>query len=76
MFQWRKFTWFWLFILMGIVQRPTLAKTICYSCHYFSETLPLKRPEVIKFMHFSDNSKQNEFQGHLKLSEFIQLCST
>jgi hypothetical protein len=34
----------------------------------FSETLPLERLEVVmKFMHFSDNSKQNDYQGPPKL---------
>ena len=35
---------------------------------FFAETLPLERLEAImRFLHFSDNSKQNEYQGPSKL---------
>jgi hypothetical protein len=53
-----------LFMLIGIVQKPTLrsyyAKISLLFTPYFPETLPLERLElIIRFMHFADNSKQN-----------------
>jgi hypothetical protein len=62
-----------LFMLMDIVQKPTLYYSRTQdppAIHslYFSEPLPLDRLEVIiRCMHFSDNGKQNEFQGPPKL---------
>jgi hypothetical protein len=61
-----------LFMLIGIVQKPTLrsyyAKNRLQFTPYFPETLLLERLElIIKFMHFVDNSKQNEYQGGSKL---------
>jgi hypothetical protein len=63
-----------LFMLMGVVQKPTLRSY--YKNNWplltpvipLQETLALEKLEVIiKFMHFSDNSKQNEFQGCSKV---------
>jgi hypothetical protein len=61
-----------LFMLTGIVQKPTLrsyyAKNHLLFTPYFPKTLPLERLElIIRFMHFADNSKQNEYQGPSKL---------
>jgi hypothetical protein len=61
-----------LFMLIDIVQKPTLrsyyAKNSLLFTSYFPKTLPLERFElIIRFMHFADNSKQNECQGALKL---------
>jgi hypothetical protein len=56
-----------LLMLMGKVQKPTQRTGYCLLL-FFSETLPLERLEVImKCMHFSDSSKQNEYQGPPKL---------
>ncbi|PNF31583.1 hypothetical protein B7P43_G00790 [Cryptotermes secundus] len=61
-----------LIMLTGIDQRPTLrsyySKNRLLFTPFFAETLPLERLEVImRFLHFSDNSKQNEYQGPSKL---------
>jgi hypothetical protein len=59
-------------MLTGIVQKPTLrsyyTKNRLLFTPFFPETLPLERLEALtRFMHFSDNSKQNEYQGSPKL---------
>ncbi|XP_023703521.1 piggyBac transposable element-derived protein 4-like [Cryptotermes secundus] len=61
-----------LIMLTGIVQKPTLrsyySKNRLLFTPFFSETLPLERLEAItRFLHFSDNSKQSEYQGPPKL---------
>jgi hypothetical protein len=61
------------FMLMDIVQKATLRSYysknwLLFTLFFFSETLSVKRLEVIiEFMHFHNTSKQNEFQGPLKL---------
>jgi hypothetical protein len=60
-----------LIMLTGI-QRPTLrsyySKNRLLFTPFFAETLPLERLEAImRFLHFSDNSKENEYQGPPKL---------
>jgi hypothetical protein len=61
-----------LFMLTGIVQKPTLSfyyiKNRLLFTPYFPKTLLLERFElIIRFKHFADNSKQNEYQGPSKL---------
>jgi hypothetical protein len=62
-----------LFMLLGIIQKPALRSyykrnQLLFTPFFFSETSALERLEVImKFMRFSDNSKQNEYQGPPKL---------
>jgi hypothetical protein len=61
-----------LIMLTGIVQKPTLrlyyAKNRLLFTPFFSETLPLERLEaILRYMHFSDNSKESEYQGPPKL---------
>jgi hypothetical protein len=60
------------FMFIGTVQKPTLASH--YSKNHllftplFLGTLPLERIKLIqKFIHFSDNSKKNGFQGPPKI---------
>jgi hypothetical protein len=69
-----------LFMLMGIVQKPTLrsyyAKNRLLFTPFSSEMFPLERLEVVmKFMHFSDNSKMN-IRDLLNFSIFIPSFST
>jgi hypothetical protein len=40
---------------------------------FVSETLCLEMLDMIQFMHLSDNSKQNEFQGPPKLFKMFQI---
>jgi hypothetical protein len=61
-----------LFMLIGIMQKHTLrcyyAKNLLLFTPYFPKILPLERLElIIRFVHFADNSKQNEYRGPSKL---------
>jgi hypothetical protein len=57
-----------LFMLIGTMQKPTLQSYYANNpplfTPFFPETLPLERLELtIRFMHFAENRKQNEYQG-------------
>jgi hypothetical protein len=68
------------FTLIGTVQKPTLRSNYLKNHLLFTPlflgTLPLERIKLIqKFVHFSDNSKKNAFQGPPKISIFNQSFS-
>jgi hypothetical protein len=61
-----------LIMLTGIDQKTTLrsnySKNRLLFSPFFAETLLLERLEAImRFLHFSDNRKQNEYQGPPRL---------
>jgi hypothetical protein len=64
---------FWLYFCRWALYKilhidHTTQRTCCCSLNFFFQTLPLDDLEVVvKFKHFSYNSKQNEFQGPPKL---------